>query len=168
MATGDVTSVLQLLFVRELRGFARELELCPDDAVLWMAPPGVTNALGNLAAHVCGNLQHYVGHVLGGTDYKRNRDLEFSRRSGTRAELLREIDTTIAVVESVMPALTDEMVARPFPEQVGPFTVNTNVFLHHLSAHIAFHLGQAGYLRRIATGDARSADPVPVKAIATA
>jgi hypothetical protein len=30
----------------------------------------------------------------------------------------------------------------------------------HLAVHLGFHLGQAGYLRRVVTGDARSSGPV--------
>jgi hypothetical protein len=40
--------------------------------------------------------------------------------------------------------------------------VPTRLWLMHLSAHLAFHLGQAGYLRRIVTGDTRSSDPVRI------
>ena len=33
----------------------------------------------------------------------------------------------------------------------------------HLCSHAAFHLGQAGYVRRAVTGDARSSRPVPLR-----
>src|SRR5678815_2545300 len=69
----------------------REIELFPDDELLWKTPPGIANSAGNLALHVCGNLQYFVGAVLGETGYVRDRPLEFSRRSGTRAELVREL-----------------------------------------------------------------------------
>jgi hypothetical protein len=36
----------------------------------------------------------------------------------------------------------------------------------HLAVHLAFHLGQAGYLRRALTGDARSSGPVSLRALA--
>ena len=45
---------------------------------LWQTMPGLTNTAGNLALHVAGNLQHYVGTELGNTAYKRDRNLEFS------------------------------------------------------------------------------------------
>ena len=40
-------------------------------------------------------------------------------------------------------AVTDEQLARPFPEAVGRVTLGTGQFLTHLAAHLAFHLGQA-------------------------
>ena len=39
----------------------------------------------------------------------------------------------------------------------------TGMFLLHLSGHAAFHLGQAGYLRRVITGDATSSGPIPLQ-----
>lgn len=54
------------LIARELRGFAREIELFPDDDQIWQTLPGISNSAGTLALHVCGNLQHFVGAVLGG------------------------------------------------------------------------------------------------------
>jgi hypothetical protein len=45
----------------------------------------------------------------------------------------------------------------------------TGVFLMHLIAHTAMHLGQAGYVRRIVSGSgAQSAGPVPMKTLAIA
>jgi len=33
-----------------------------------------------LALHICGNLQHFVGAILGNTGYIRERDLEFTQK----------------------------------------------------------------------------------------
>lgn len=161
-----LTANLQRLFVRELEAFQREIEMFPDDALPWSTGPGIANSAANLAFHVCGNLQHYVGHVLGGTAYVRDRDHEFARREGTRADIAREIRTTIGVVEAVMPTIGDETLAREYPEAVIGMRIPTDLFLLHLSAHLAHHLGQAGYLRRLVTGDARSSGPVSMKALA--
>ena len=45
-----------LLLRRELQGFSKELELFPDEELIWRTIPGVSNSAGNLALHVCGNL----------------------------------------------------------------------------------------------------------------
>jgi hypothetical protein len=161
-----LTASLLRLFVRELEAFQREIDLFPDDESIWRTEPGVTNSAANLAFHVCGNLQHYVGHVLGGTSYVRDRGREFGRRDGTRADIAREIRTTIAVVESVMPTITEDTLAREYPEEVIGMRLATDLFLLHLSAHLAHHLGQAGYLRRMITGDARSSGPISMKVLA--
>ena len=161
-----MTAELTILLVRELRGFAREVELVPNDDLLWQTVPGISNSVGNLATHVCGNLHHFIGHVLGGTSFVRDREHEFGRRSGTRAELIEEIRSTIQMVERVLPGVSDHTLSRQFPEVLGGVTFTTKLFLLHLSAHLAHHLGQAGYLRRTLTADNRSSGPLPVKDLA--
>ncbi len=162
----SLTSILTTQIVRELQGFIREIEAFPSDDSVWHTRRGVTNSAGNLALHVCGNLQDFVGRVLGGTSYVRNRELEFSQREGTRASLVAELRTTIGVIESVMPELSDEAMAGNYPMPLAGKTINTTAFLVHLAAHLAFHLGQAGYLRRVITGDSTSTNPLPLAAIA--
>lgn len=154
------------LVERELEAFERELGLFPDDAAVWRVVPGVTNAAGTLVLHCCGNLQHFIGHVLGGSAYVRDRDAEFSRTGVPRHVLIDELRATRHVVCDVLARVTDEQLNAPYGEAVGGVTIATGLFLVHLVAHLAFHLGQAGYLRRIATGDARSAAPLPLKPLA--
>ena len=156
---------LSLLFVRELEGVRREIELFSDDASLWRTLPGVTNSAGNLALHVAGNLQHYVGAVLGGTGYVRNRDAEFGRRSGSRAEVVAELDAAIKAVRGVLPDLPADRIDAPYPETVNGAPIRTGLFLCHLATHAAFHLGQLGYLRRTVTGDTRTSGPIPVRVL---
>jgi hypothetical protein len=45
--------------------------------------------------------------------------------------------------------------------------LRTDRFLLHLAAHLAHHLGQAGYLRRIQTGGP-SSGPVPLDVLTRA
>jgi hypothetical protein len=163
MAT--LSSLLTTQIVRELQTFIREIEAFPSDESVWHTRRGVTNSAGNLALHVCGNLQDFVGRVLGGTSYVRNREQEFAQREGTRAGVVAELRTTIDVMRSALPAVSEEMMAAAYPMQIHGTSVNTAAFLVHLAAHLAFHLGQAGYLRRIITGDNTSTNPLPVTAI---
>jgi hypothetical protein len=157
--------VAQLL-TRELEGFKREIQLFPDDASVWRTVPGVTNSAGNLALHVAGGLEYLVGSVLGGTGYIRNREAEFSRRSGTRSELVLALDHAMVVVRDVLWRLPQDRLVEDFPEPVLGVRFRTGLFLLHLCAHAAFHLGQAGYLRRVSTGDATSSGPLPLAPLA--
>jgi hypothetical protein len=156
---------LSLLLARELEGVRREIDLFSDDASVWRTLPGVTNSAGNLALHVAGNLQHYVGAVLGGTGYVRNRDAEFGRRSGSKAEILAQIDAAIKAVRGVLPGLPPERLDAPYPETINGTSVRTGLFLCHLATHAAFHLGQLGYLRRVVTGDERTSGAVPIRVL---
>lgn len=144
---------LLVLLRRDLRCFIREVEAFPDDATLWQTVPGIRNSAGNLALHVAGNLRHFVGAVLGGTGYQRQRDAEFAQRSGTRAEVAALLEAAAAEIEAGLAALTVEARAKPFPQELLGHRPPTGRFLLHLSTHLAFHLGQAGYLRRTLTGE---------------
>lgn len=154
------------LLVRELEGFERELGLMPDERLIWEVCPGVTNTVGNLTLHVCGNLQYFVGRVLGGTAYVRDRGYEFSAREVPRHDLFAHLLRTKDVVRTVVPALADDALAAPYPEPVAGVTTTTGQLLTHLATHLAFHLGQAGYLRRVLTGDNVSAGPLPLTPLA--
>lgn len=165
--TSQPAAWIAQLVTRELEGFERELGMFADEASIWRTAPGVTNSVGNLTLHVCGNLQHFIGRHLGGTDYVRDRDAEFSRRLVPREALLAELRHTGEVVRRALAGVTDEQLSRPFPEVVGGATMGTGLFLTHLVSHLGFHLGQAGYLRRMLTGDNRSAGPLPLKPLGT-
>lgn len=157
---------LLLLFHRDLRCLIREVELFPDDVVLWRTVPGIANSAGNVALHVAGNLRHFVGAVLGGTGYVRQREREFAQREGTRAEVAAELEAGIAAVEAGLAAQTDASLQAPFPTPIGGHRMSTRRFLLHLEAHLAFHLGQVGYLRRVLTGDAASAGGMAIQDLA--
>ncbi len=154
---------LLMLFRRDLRCFIREVEAFPDDAALWRTLPGLRNSAGNLALHVAGNLRTYVGSVLGGTGYLRDREGELSRREGSRAEVIAALEGAMLEVELGLQAVTEAALAAPFPMAVGGLQPATGRFLVHLASHLAFHLGQAGYLRRALTGDATSTGGMSIK-----
>jgi len=163
VAMTPLAADLLVLFRRDLRCFIREVEAFPDDATLWRTVPGISNSAGNLALHVAGNLRSFVGVVLGGTGYQRNREQEFSQREGSRAEVVAALEGAVLEVETGLKAVTETSQAAPFPMAVGGLQPATGRFLVHLASHLAFHLGQAGYLRRALTGDATSAGAMSVK-----
>ena len=158
---------IQRVMTRELEAFAREVELFPDDDSLWRTLPGITNSAGNLAVHACGNLEHFVGAVLGGSGYVRDRQAEFATRSGRREDVAGQVRETAGVVSRVLARLPREVLEAPYPESHDGVQLRCDTFLLHLCTHLAFHLGQAGYLRRALTGDTRTSGAVSLKALAT-
>src|SRR6266542_1400676 len=131
------TNWISVMMARDLRALRRELEAYPDERDIWRVQPGISNSAGNLALHLAGNLQHFIGTVLSGTAYARDRDAEFNRRDVPRAELLR---------------VSDADLSKTFPQPVGGVTLATGDFLMHLAAHFTWHLGQVDYHRRFFTG----------------
>lgn len=157
------------LIVRELEGCVREVEAFPDDSRLWAVAPGVTNSAGNLALHLCGNLRHFIGAGLCDTGYVRHREAEFATRQGTRAEVVAELRATIATMQTTLGAMDDARLEVQMPGAPRGLVTSTRLFLLHLVAHTAFHLGQIGYLRRVLAGEsAASADPLPLDVLSSA
>jgi hypothetical protein len=141
---------------RELKALRREVESYPSDADLWEILPGIANPGGNLALHLAGNIQYFLGNVLGNNGYVRNRDAEFGSRDLSRSDLLREIDNALAAVETGIDRLSEEDLAKPYPEAVGGVKSTTGAFLAHFATHLAYHLGQVDYHRRILTGEGKT------------
>jgi uncharacterized damage-inducible protein DinB len=158
----DTINTIRVLLIRELEALIREIQLVPDDEVLWKMAPGVGNSCGTLGLHVAGNLQHYIGHVLGGTSYVRNREREFTTTSGTREEVIAELQMAIGAVDRTLRELPRAQLDQLYPQEVGGIALRTGVLLFHLISHTGYHLGQVGYLRRILTGDSRTAGAIPV------
>lgn len=154
---------------RELRSLRLELEAYPDEKLIWALPPGLPNSAGTLALHLAGNLRHYVGALLGDTGYVRNRDEEFAARDVPRAVLLEQLAEAEAAVESTLPRLSEEQMSLPFPEPIRDHHLQTGEILVQLAVHLAYHLGQVSYHRRVVTGDVQgvgalsAAELLPVK-----
>ena len=151
--SATVVSYVRIIALRDLRDVAHEIEAYPDDELLWKPVAGTTNPGGNLALHLAGNMRHYVGVVLGGSPYVRDRKAEFADQGLTRAEVLKRLEDAIADVDSALTNLDDLDLQKPFPESFGDFQLFTGQFLTHLLAHMGYHLGQLDYHRRIVTGD---------------
>jgi uncharacterized damage-inducible protein DinB len=153
MATSLAAGVAAILD-RDLRTLRRELEAYPDERQLWQEVPGLPNSGGTLALHLAGNLQHYIGARLGGTDYVRNRDAEFSRRNVSREELVAEIERARSAVAAALPRVSAEALEQDFPEAITDAHIRTGEYLVHLCTHFAYHLGQLDSHRRLVTGRA--------------
>jgi uncharacterized damage-inducible protein DinB len=161
MNAPPIAAHLHALLRRDLLGLRREVEAYPSDDAVWATPPGIANSCGTLVLHLAGNLRLYVGHVIGGITYERDRPREFAARGLPRAELLREIDAAIEAVDGALPALTDEVLAREFPLVIGTVRVNTQELLLHCAVHLGYHLGQVDYHRRLT-----AAQPTTVATVA--
>ncbi len=145
---------LAAIYARELTTLRLEVEAYPSDADLWKLAPGIANSGGTLALHLAGNLQHFIGAILGGTGYRRNRDAEFGDRDVPRAVVLQRLDAAIQVVPKTVAELGPEVLDADYPDSVAGVRLNTADFLLHLASHLSYHLGQLDYHRRLVTGGA--------------
>lgn len=144
-----IQQALAQLFERDLNALKKELEMYTDETLIWKVAPGISNSAGNLALHLVGNLNHFIGTTLGSTNYVRNRDAEFALKDIPRKDLIVNIDKTIAVVNEILTELSDEVLEAEFPLEVGGQRRLTKQFLIHLYGHLSYHLGQINYHRRL-------------------
>ena len=140
----------------------REVDAYPNDGAPWRMMPGIPNAGGTLVLHCAGNLQHYIGAVLGRTGYVRDRAAEFNRRDVPRSELGAELERAMSAVEGTLAALPAAELQRPFPVEVGGRILATDTFLAHAASHLAYHLGQLDYHRRLVTGTNEPVGAMPL------
>lgn len=144
-----ITQVLNSLITRDLQKLKSEIESYKDESNLWRIEKKIANSAGNLCLHLVGNLNTYIGTTLGQTGYVRDRDAEFSLKNIPRKELVQKIVDTIAVVNKVLPTLSDETIQKEYPLLVLKEKTTTEYFLIHLTTHLGYHLGQVNYHRRL-------------------
>jgi uncharacterized damage-inducible protein DinB len=144
-----VADTLKALYTRDLEKLKQELTLYSDEENIWRTDQNITNSAGNLCLHLIGNLNTYIGAELGNTGYIRNRPEEFSLKNIPRQELISKIDSTIAIIETVVGSLTEDQLKSEYPKVVFEGKMSTEYFLIHLATHLSYHLGQVNYHRRL-------------------
>jgi hypothetical protein len=144
-----LTETLIALFERDLKKLKTELELYPNESQIWKIDREISNSAGNLTLHLIGNLNTYIGAELGKTGYIRNRPLEFSLKDIPRTELIKNIEQTLEMITITLKSLKDQDLEKTYPQIVFEKEMTTGFFLIHLSTHLAYHLGQINYHRRI-------------------
>ena len=144
-----LTESVKELLVRDLKKLKQEISSYNTEENLWKLDGEIKNSAGNLCLHLCGNLQHYIGAVLGKTAYVRNREAEFSARGLSKETLLKEIDAALNVVSTTLANLKPGLLDQQYPEDVFGKAMATGYFLIHLAGHLNYHLGQINYHRRL-------------------
>jgi uncharacterized damage-inducible protein DinB len=140
---------LKSLFDRDLNKLKVEIESYQNESQIWAIDKQVSNSAGNLCLHLIGNINHFIGNQIGKTDYVRDRPLEFSLKNIPQAELIAKINDTMLVVDKTLDTVKHEDLEKIYPLIVFEKEMTTGFFLVHLSTHLAYHLGQINYHRRL-------------------
>lgn len=143
-------SLIQL-FDRDLAKLEEEIKLYPTEESLWEIAGDIKNSGGNLCLHLCGNLRHFIGNIMGNTGYQRNRDYEFAAKNVARNILISEVDKTKNDVHETLLTLNTQDLKKNYPVEVFGSPMTTTFFLLHLNSHLTYHLGQVNYHRRLLT-----------------
>ena len=141
--------ILKTLFKRDLNKLKKEIAAYQNEENIWIVDKNITNCGGNLCLHLLGNLNHFIGTLLGETGYVRQRDLEFSLKNVPRTTLIEQVEDTMEMIEKVLNQLTEVDLAKEYPIIVFKERMPTGFFLTHLTTHLTYHLGQVNYHRRL-------------------
>ena len=144
-----MTTSLIELFIRDLNKLNDEILAYPDEYSLWQVDARIKNSGGNLAIHIIGNLNHFIGTHLGSTNYIRQRDKEFNDKNVPRELIIDQIKDIKNVLNYVLSSLNNEVLRRNYPIEVFGKPMSTEYFLIHLYGHLNYHLGQINYHRRM-------------------
>ena len=109
------------------------------------------NAVGNLVLHLCGNVRQWIVSAVGGRPDIRERDREFSTRSGVSStELMERLQATVEEAAGVIGAVTAERMAERLVIQ--GYTVSAMEAIYHVVEHFSMHTGQILFATKLLTG----------------
>ena len=137
------------LYQRELDTLLKEVKSYKKEENLWLTGGGIANSGGNLALHLCGNLRHFIGAILGGSGYIRQRDDEFNLKDVKRSEIIDQIKQTRKIVTETLENIQETQLSEVYPVNVFNKEMSTLSFIYHLYGHLNYHLGQLNYHRRL-------------------
>lgn len=142
-------NILKSLFNRDLEKLKIEIQSYHNESKIWSIDQDISNSPGNLCLHLIGNLNTYIGAQIGKTNYIRNRELEFSNKDIPKKILIDQIEATIKIINDSLDNLSDEELKNDYPILVFESKTSTEFMLIHLTTHLAYHLGQINYHRRL-------------------
>lgn len=137
------------LFNRDLGRLTLEMESYENHDNMWLSGNGISNSAGNLCLHLVGNLNHFIGAVLGKTGYLRKRDEEFSQKNIPLPELVDQVARTMDMLKRTLNEMKVDDFYAPYPVTFNNQDCTTDFVLIHLAGHLNYHLGQINYHRRL-------------------
>lgn len=140
---------LKVLYEKDLGRLSKEINAYQNEKYFWILEGTINNTGGNLCLHICGNLQHFFGSIIGKSSYVRNRDDEFNLKNIPKSELLSEIEKAREAVILGFDNLDESLLDQTFPVNVFDYDMTYSYFITSLYAHLSFHMGQINYHRRI-------------------
>jgi len=136
------------LYIRELDNLHKEISAYNDENKLWAIAGEIKNSPGNLCVHLLGNVNHFIGAVIGKNGYVRNRESEFTIKNISKEKLLSDITATKAVVEKALSNADPSEMQKDFPAELFGKR-STEYMLAYFLGHFMYHLGEINYHRRL-------------------
>lgn len=124
-----------------------------DNDMIWWRPNAQSNSIGNLVLHCAGSTRYYIGHVVGGSDFHRDRDAEFAEhRRIPGSELLTHLDRAMAEADKVLTTF-DPVKLLDITDR-GPKPATYMQVIGMQLVHYATHAGQIVFATKLQKPDA--------------
>ncbi|OJJ22940.1 DinB superfamily protein [marine bacterium AO1-C] len=137
------------IYQRDLARLKEEILAYNNEQDLWKKIEGITNPGGNLALHIVGNLNHFIGTALGETGFVRDREAEFASSDVPRKQIVEDIEATSQMIEQTLTNLPVDRLTKDYPIGFREEVYSIDYMLIHFVVHLNYHLGQVNYHRRI-------------------
>lgn len=136
-------------FFQDFNGRVRTMAAPLTEEQFWTNPYGYGNSFGNLALHLTGNLNYYIGAQIAQTGYVRQREREFTDRlPGQKEQVLQRLDEAVAMVIETLRRQTAEDWSRDYAAVgVNDVTDRFSAFMR-CAVHFHHHVGQMIYLSK--------------------
>jgi uncharacterized damage-inducible protein DinB len=126
------------------------LSLLSEEQV-WQQSNPVTNSIGNLIVHLCGNISQYILATLGGQVYQRNRDAEFQQQQNMpKATLLQQLNNVLLEAEKITQSCITDKWLQLYAVQI--YHMSGVAILIHVTEHLSYHTGQIAFITKQITG----------------
>lgn len=115
---------------------------------VWKQPNDVSNSIGNLVLHLCGNIRQYAISSLGDMEDVRERDKEFDPeiklpKTELTSRLKHVADEAKTVIENVD---QDNLL---FKRHVQGYHFSGIGIIIHVTEHYSYHTGQIALLTKL-------------------
>ena len=115
---------------------------------LWWRANEASNSVGNLLAHLHGNLSQWVLAGLAGEPFERHRSEEFAARGGASKErLLSGLRETVGRCRAAVAGLDEAALSRT--RKIQKYDLDGHAALFHAVEHMSYHTGQIVLLAKM-------------------
>lgn len=122
-----------------------------SDNDIWWRAHETNNSIGNLMLHLAGNIRQWAYHHLGGKEFERQRDKEFSERTHIpKSELIAHLRSAVTDVDEVLKDFPVEKLLQQYTIQ--KYSVTGLEAILHITEHFSYHTGQIVYITKLRTG----------------
>jgi uncharacterized damage-inducible protein DinB len=127
------------------------IKICLDklsEEEVWQKSNKSCNSIGNLLLHLCGNIEQYAISSLSNTEDNRDRDKEFSIKTGyNKEQLYNKLVQILEKAQAIIKNISGENLIEI--REVQGFTFSGIGIIIHVVEHYSYHTGQISLWTKI-------------------